>query len=505
MTANLAEWSPDDAVVFTLGTVADLHPASGPQAPENPPRAEFGRFAGHFGKADKVYFITADSLGYDFGRLGELDFVFIDGAHDLEHVLADTRNAYRQLRPGGCLVWHHAGSSVPWVQVDQALARAGLPEPIYHIAGSGVAFLHKQASQPAATAGERPALVWAGEQAALHSLALVNRELCLRLARRGHDLTLLPPDGPPDPAVPQVPLAAPLAELLGRPPERPAEVTVQHCWPPRFEPPESGHWVLMQPWEFGSLPRDWVGPITELVDEVWAYSHHVRETYVQSGVPAERVRVVPLGVDTERFRPDVAPFPLKTGKRFKFLFVGGTIWRKGIDLLLDAYGRAFTASDDVCLVIKDMGNGSFYRDQTAEALLARFRAQPDAPEVEYLARALSEEELAGLYTACDCLVHPYRGEGFGLPIAEAMACGLPVVVTGAGAALDFCDGERGYLVPARVAFFAEARVGECQTAGWWSMARCWRRGGCWPASSTRRPGCCWRVSSAGIRRRSTPG
>ena len=38
--------------------------------------------------------------------------------------------------------------------------------------------------------------------------------------------------------------------------------------------------------------------------------------------------------------------------------------------------------------------------------------------------------MAALYAACDCLVHPYRGEGFGLPIAEAMACGLPVIVTG---------------------------------------------------------------------------
>ena len=55
--------------------------------------------------------------------------------------------------------------------------------------------------------------------------------------------------------------------------------------------------------------------------------------------------------------------------------------------------------------------------------------------IEYHDRALNDQEMAGLYAACDCLAHPYRGEGFALPVVEAMACGLPAIVTGAGPAL----------------------------------------------------------------------
>ncbi len=56
--------------------------------------------------------------------------------------------------------------------------------------------------------------------------------------------------------------------------------------------------------------------------------------------------------------------------------------------------------------------------------------------------------MAALYRACDVLVHPYRGEGFGLPVAEAMACGLPTIVTAGGACLDFCDQATSWMLPA---------------------------------------------------------
>ncbi|MBP8696457.1 MAG: glycosyltransferase [Syntrophobacterales bacterium] len=303
---------------------------------------------------------------------------------------------------------------------------------------------------------------WEGSQFVHHSLALVNRELCSRLIAGGCELSVIPYErdqfSPKD-----KPRFKPIAARVRKPLSGPADVHVRHQWPPSFDPPSEGHWVMIQPWEFGSLPREWVRPMSELVDELWVPSRYVRDCFVRSGIPADRVHVVPNGVNTDLLKPGNAPYRLRTKKAFKFLFVGGTIQRKGIDILLDVYTRSFSSADDVCLVIKDMGGQSFYKGQTAKERIRRFQDDPNRPEIEYIERTLSDREIAGLYAACDCLVHPYRGEGFGLPIAEAMASGLPVIVTGHGAALDFCNETTAYLIPAKEVRLPERRVGEFET------------------------------------------
>ncbi|MFO0852420.1 MAG: glycosyltransferase, partial [Gemmataceae bacterium] len=301
----------------------------------------------------------------------------------------------------------------------------------------------------------------------LHRFA--SRGLAAPVLRGGADLGVVPAERvptrdrlPPDPA---------LEAVRNAPPAGPVAAWVRHGWPPRFDPPPAGAWVLAQPWEYGPVPRGWVRPVADAVDEVWAYTRHVRDAYLEAGMPADRVHVVPLGVDPAAFRPGLAPLPLPTRKRVKLLFVGGTIRRKGFDALLAAYRRAFTAADDVSLVVCGMGADSIYLGQTGERLVAALQADPAAPEVVCLTGPVPDGRMGRLYAACDALIAPYRGEGFGLPIAEAMGCGLPVVVTGAGAAVDFCAADRAYLLPARRTPLTPAEAAGLPPAGgagaWW--------------------------------------
>ena len=238
------------------------------------------------------------------------------------------------------------------------------------------------------------------------------------------------------------------------------DISVRHHWPPNLEAPKSGHWVIIQPWEFGSLPKEWVETFQAEVDECWVPSSYVKQVYVVSGVDKERVFVIPNGINPEVFHPQVPPTPLETKKGFKFLFVGGTIHRKGIDILLKISSETFTSEDDVTLIIKDFGGDAFYQGQTIADYIQRLLADKNAPEIIYINQTLPEAELVGLYTACDVLVHPYRGEGFDLPILEAMACGTPVIVTNGGAALDFCKPDCSLLVNARKVVQSYNHVGE---------------------------------------------
>lgn len=299
-----------------------------------------------------------------------------------------------------------------------------------------------------AVAAEPIPVVWEGGFFQTHSLALVNRELALAAMRSGEvELTIRPRESVEADTSSDDQLRE-LVALLDKPLLGTPVVYVRHAWPPVWERPPGEKWVMIQPWEYGRLPVDWVAPLRDQVDEIWAYSNAVKRCYTESGVPAGKIHVVPLGINPQRFHPEVEPLSLPTEKRTRFLFVGGTIWRKGIDILLAAYCRAFTRADDVCLVIKEMGQDSFYRGQTASEQIAKIQADPRAPEILYATGTLADTDMPSLYTACDCLVHPYRGEGFGLPVAEAMACGLPVIVTQGGSTDDFCSPDRAYLISA---------------------------------------------------------
>ncbi len=288
-----------------------------------------------------------------------------------------------------------------------------------------------------------PVIAWEGSFLDYGSLSHVNRALTARLpdvACVGSNI--LTERAQHDPEMKRC-----AKNLSAAAPENVA-VTVRHQWPPDWSRPANGALVVIQPWEYGALPKAWVAQAAN-VDEFWVPSPIVRQMYLGSGIAPEKVRVIPNGVDTAKFRPGVKAMKLATKKKFKFLFVGGTIFRKGPDVLLEAFSQVFSANDDVCLVIKDFGGDSFYQGQTAENAVKTLQKVPNAPEILYLKEEFSSEQMPSLYAACDCLVLPYRGEGFGMPVLEAMSCGLPVIVTAGGATDSFVPNEAGWKIPSK--------------------------------------------------------
>ena len=216
-----------------------------------------------------------------------------------------------------------------------------------------------------------------------------------------------------------------------------------------FAPPAGSASVAVRTWDFGPLPPAWVEKINREFTQYWAYSEWIATQARAAGVDPGRIRVVPLGVDPGVYSAAGPRMTLPTEKSFRFVFVGGVSLRKGTDLLLDAYRRAFTAADDVCLILKDHSKDLFYRENHARSRITGWAESPDAPELLHIDDFLPEQELAALYRASDVAVFPYRAEGFCVPILEAMACGTPSVVPDFGACLDFCSAETSWLTRVR--------------------------------------------------------
>src|SRR5947207_2894280 len=111
------------------------------------------------------------------------------------------------------------------------------------------------------SASNRIPVRWEGAQFSWHSLAHVNRQLCLGLLDTGRvELSLYETEsGQFDPD--EYPRFIGLAECVNSRLSGPAKVHVRHFFPPNLEPINDSHFVLIQPWEFGSLPKHWVRPI----------------------------------------------------------------------------------------------------------------------------------------------------------------------------------------------------------------------------------------------------
>jgi hypothetical protein len=176
----------------------------------------------------------------------------------------------------------------------------------------------------------------------------------------------------------------------------------------------------------------------ELADRVLVPSEHIASELVRHGTPRAKVAVVPYAADTRRFVPD----PRKThGASCTFLFAGGITQRKGIKYLLEAWRLARRPS---------------WRLQLLGALPANpGPLDPYRDEVEWLGRVPYAHVPARMASA-DVFIFPSLFEGSAVVTYEAMACGLPCIVT-AEAGSVARHGQDGLVVAARdVVALAEA-------------------------------------------------
>ena len=170
-----------------------------------------------------------------------------------------------------------------------------------------------------------------------------------------------------------------------------------------------------------------------------AVSHLIREDIKNYYQRTEGVQVIPPGVDVDWFHPDRIAECRKTNNAqpgtasndLTVLFVGSEFRRKGLDLLIPAL------DDNMRLLI--VGRGE--RLEQYRKLAASCGA---SKRVEFVGQV--DGDMRRYYALADVVVLPSLREAFGMSILEAMACGLPVVVSpAAGVACLIEEGKTGFL------------------------------------------------------------
>ena len=201
-------------------------------------------------------------------------------------------------------------------------------------------------------------------------------------------------------------------------------------------------------WETSKLPDSWLAPL-RAVDRLWVPCAWGRDVLIENGFSGATIDIVPEGVDVSAFHPAVPPEPSVAAlPGFKFITVGRWQHRKGTADLLRAFDAEFGGDPSVRLVL---GCHNPHRPGADLSADLRDLDLGGLDQLTFLAGGIPHGRMPAIYTACDAAVFPTRSDPWGLPISEAMACGLPVIATHFSGPADYLTAETGYPLPWRPA------------------------------------------------------
>jgi glycosyltransferase involved in cell wall biosynthesis len=258
------------------------------------------------------------------------------------------------------------------------------------------------------------------------------REFVRQLHRLGVSLQLVefPGWSPPMPEVAQDPFFDTLNQSVQ------AQVTLQFLMPSHARAIKGYRNVNYTMFEADRIPASWVDSAAQQ-DLIILPNQANLDTWVNSGVPADKLALCSLAIDGRFFQqPVAARVNMDVRGRdlqsftHRFLNIADLRPRKNHLGLLRSWIRATEPHDDAVLVLKTSANQqNFERFQQDLADMQRstgLRFEQAAPVV-FLISQLTNEQLRALYQTATCYISLSRGEGWDLVMMEAAASGLPVI------------------------------------------------------------------------------
>jgi len=228
-----------------------------------------------------------------------------------------------------------------------------------------------------------------------------------------------------------------------------------------------GYWghtpqLVLHPQRYGVQPVPWLvadgyianyQEVLNALPLILVTSHWVKEMYVRDGIHGDKIEVLPVGCDTDRFKPYEKNDPKILAVReslgisadqLMILTIGGDAASKGAQEVMQALAIIDTKAPDWKYVCK-----VWPQPRTQSQNVEDLRMASDLgieKNVTYATNTISRNFMPYLIAACDIYAAPSRLEGFGMPQVEAGACGKPVIGIKAMGMLDtLIDGETAFL------------------------------------------------------------
>lgn len=240
--------------------------------------------------------------------------------------------------------------------------------------------------------------------------------------------TLLTPSGPID-----FPLYSQYHQKMNEPI---FDIVLNDNQHPYFDQKFDSPAIAYNVWETTRQPEEFFEKLKNFT-QVWVPSEWQKQCTIDQGIPEDRVKVVPEGVDESLFKPinDSIDFP--KNRPLRFLVVGRWEYRKSTKEIIKAFIEAFPAQENVELILSV--DNPFANDglATTQERLDRFGLSDSRIKI---VNRQSKDEYVSLLLSSDVFVSCARSEGWNLPLIEAMAAGLPALYSDWGAQLEFAKG-----------------------------------------------------------------
>ena len=178
------------------------------------------------------------------------------------------------------------------------------------------------------------------------------------------------------------------------------------------------------------------------LDKIFVCSNWAKHIVLNNlSINEEQICVIPLGVDLTIFEQCEYP----KSEVFRFYNCGKWEIRKGHDVLVEIFNKAFETTDDVELVL--MCDNPFYTEHEQQEWVKLYKESKLGSKITIIPRQPTQKEVYNIMRQCHCGIFPSRAEGWNLELLEMMACGRPVITTNYSAHTEFCTDTNSYLAP----------------------------------------------------------